>query len=201
MGERTSIDARYRSRMESPVSASGGVERSQVSEAKEATGIENDVVGSLSGLRASEASISVALRPTFHSLYLHLAETMALRSTCIRKKVGTVITSTDGRQVFSVGYNGNASKLPNCCDRTDPGNCGCLHSEANAAVNCHASRELEKYVYVTLLPCVQCCKLIIQIGGVTKVFFRDWYRCRDSLTLFATVGIQVTQLPSPRFVF
>ncbi|MCX6109800.1 MAG: hypothetical protein NTZ90_09400, partial [Proteobacteria bacterium] len=80
--------------------------------------------------------MDAATRPTFPQIYMRLAFALAERSTCKRLKVGTVITSTDFRKVLAVGYNGNATGLPNSCDRDEPGNCGCLHSEENAVINC-----------------------------------------------------------------
>ena len=74
-------------------------------------------------------------RPSFESVYMDFAKAIAHRSTCKRLQVGTVITSTDFRKVLAVGYNGNAAGLPNGCDRDEVGNCGCLHSEENAAIN------------------------------------------------------------------
>lgn len=65
-------------------------------------------------------------RPSFQEIYLQLAATLAKRSTCCRLQVGTVITSEDFRKVLAVGYNGNATGLPNTCDREEPGNCGCF---------------------------------------------------------------------------
>ena len=109
-------------------------------------------------------------RPSFETIYMKLAETLAARSTCKRLKVGTVITSTDYRKVLAVGYNGNATGLPNACDREDPGNCGCLHSEENAVINCDAPRSIEKIVFVTHLPCVQCAK---RLGGLLKSYYRQ----------------------------
>jgi hypothetical protein len=93
------------------------------------------------------------MRPSFESIYLGLAFSLAQRSTCQRLKVGTVITSTDFRKVLAVGYNGNATGLPNTCDRDEAGNCGCLHSEENAVINCDTPRHIEKYVFVTHMPC------------------------------------------------
>ena len=61
-------------------------------------------------------------RPTFEQVYMDFAESIARRSTCRRLQVGTVITTTDFRKVLAVGYNGNASGLPNECDRDEPGN-------------------------------------------------------------------------------
>ena len=137
-------------------------------------------------------------RPSFAEIYMALAAALAERSTCSRLNVGTVITSTDYRKVLAVGYNGNAAGLPNGCDRTDAGNCGCLHSEENAVINCDSPRAMEKHVFVTHLPCVGCAKRLINLGGVKKVFYRNEYRSLDSIALLESVGIEVEQLPAAR---
>ena len=46
--------------------------------------------------------------------YLDIAETVASRSTCLRKKYGTVIVNKD--QIVSTGYNGAPRGRKNCCD-------------------------------------------------------------------------------------
>jgi dCMP deaminase len=134
------------------------------------------------------------LRPTFEDIYMRLAVTLAERSTCKRLKVGTVITSTDFRKVLAVGYNGNASGLHNGCDRDEVGNCGCLHSEENAVINCDSPRSTEKVVFVTHLPCAMCAKRLINLGNVRRVLYAHDYRSRDSVDLFAQVGITVSQV-------
>ncbi|MFK7873708.1 MAG: cytidine/deoxycytidylate deaminase family protein [Oligoflexales bacterium] len=134
-------------------------------------------------------------RPAFEDIYLDLATTMAKRSSCKRLQVGTVITSTDYRKVLAVGYNGNASGLHNGCDRDEPGNCGCLHSEENAVINCDSPRSTEKIVFVTHQPCVNCAKRLINLGSVTKVYFRKKYRCSQSEAFFQEVGIQLIHRP------
>ncbi len=138
------------------------------------------------------------MRPSFHSIYMRLAELMSERSTCLRTnskgdlmKVGCAIVSTDFRRVFSVGYNGNASGLPNQCDSDKVGACGCIHAEANAIVSCSADRDEPKIVFCTHLPCVACAKLIIQLGGVREVYYRQDYRLKDSLTLFAHENVNI----------
>lgn len=133
-------------------------------------------------------------RPSFEEIYMRLAVTLAERSTCKRLKVGTVITSTDFRKVLAVGYNGNASGLHNGCDRDEVGNCGCLHSEENAVINCDSPRSTEKVVFVTHLPCAMCAKRLINLGNVRRVVYAHDYRKRDSIDLFAHVGISVGQL-------
>lgn len=135
------------------------------------------------------------MRPSFEEIYMDLAFTLARRSTCVRLNVGTVITSTDFRKVLAVGYNGNATGLPNRCDRDEAGNCGCLHSEENAVINCDSPRTIEKVVFVTHLPCSACAKRLINLGNVKKIFYAHDYRTRDSLNLFETVKIEVEQLP------
>ncbi|OFZ81592.1 MAG: hypothetical protein A2603_14965 [Bdellovibrionales bacterium RIFOXYD1_FULL_55_31] len=133
-------------------------------------------------------------RPSFKMIYLQLAKTLAARSTCYRLQVGTVVTSTDFRKVLAVGYNGNATGLKNGCDRPEPGNCGCLHSEENAVINCDAPRSIEKFVFVTHLPCVACAKRLINLGNVKAIYYGEDYRVRDSIELLKSVGIAVEQV-------
>lgn len=133
-------------------------------------------------------------RPSFHMIYMRLAHELAKRSTCQRLQVGTVITTVDFRKVLAVGYNGNASGLPNSCDRCEPGNCGCLHSEENAIINCDSPRGLEKIVFVTHLPCPMCAKRLINLGSVQMVCYSQSYRRSDSIGLLHMAGIRVIRL-------
>jgi dCMP deaminase len=135
----------------------------------------------------------MSARPTFTEVYMEFARQIARRSTCQRLQVGTVITTTDYRKVLAVGYNGNASGLTNTCDRDEPGNCGCLHSEENAVINCDAPRATGKYVFVTHLPCAMCAKRIINLGNVRRVVYGEVYRDAASLELFDAVGIEIEQ--------
>ncbi len=134
-------------------------------------------------------------RPTFPEIYMHMAFELAKRSTCRRLQVGTVISSVDYRRILAVGYNGNATGLDNVCDREEPGNCGCLHSEENATINCVERRDTPKIVLVTHLPCVQCAKRLINLGGVQKIYYAREYRSSDSLEIFKKVGIEIEHLP------
>lgn len=133
-------------------------------------------------------------RPSFQEIYMALAHTLARRSTCRRLQVGTVITSTDFRKVLAVGYNGNATGLHNGCDREEPGNCGCLHSEENAVINCDSPRSIEKIVFVTHLPCSACAKRLINLGNVKQIYYAQPYRVQDSIQILETVGIMIKQL-------
>ena len=68
---------------------------------------------------------SEVTRPPLYEVYMRMAEELAKRSTCARLRVGTVITDGELENVVGIGYNGNARGLPNRCDGTEPGRCGC----------------------------------------------------------------------------
>lgn len=132
-------------------------------------------------------------RPSFEDIYMDLAVSISRRSACGRLQVGTVITSTDFRKVLAVGYNGNAAGLPNKCDTEEPGNCRCIHSEANSIINCDTPRHIPKYVFVTHSPCIMCAKMLINLGNVKKVYYKDEYRITTPLEVLKSVGIEVVR--------
>jgi len=70
--------------------------------------------------------VEVPERIPLEEVYMRMAEELAKRSTCSRSQVGSVITTGDLTQVLGIGYNGNARGLPNRCDTTTPGACGCF---------------------------------------------------------------------------
>ncbi len=138
----------------------------------------------------------VAARPAFEDIFLAFAQHLAQRSTCKRLQVGTVITTTDYHKVLAIGYNGNARGLPNCCDRDERGNCGCLHSEENAVIHCDTPRAQDKLVFVTHLPCARCAKRLINLGSVRRVYYQRGYHDRSSLHLLPQGGIEVVHKPA-----
>lgn len=126
-------------------------------------------------------------RIPLYEVYMRMAEELAKRSTCARLQVGTVVTDARLENVLAIGYNGNAKGLPNKCDSTVPGSCGCLHSEVNALVKVTEGRR-DKVVFVTSSPCVMCAKLMIN-SGVTHVFYRKAYRDPSGVELLRTAGV------------
>jgi dCMP deaminase len=129
----------------------------------------------------------LVMRIPLYEVYMRMAEELAKRSTCARAQVGTVITDAALSNVLGIGYNGNASGLPNRCDSTEAGRCGCIHSEVNALVKAPGSVR-DKVLFVTMSPCVMCAKLIIQ-SGVTHVFYRSAYREPIGLDVLRSVDI------------
>jgi len=138
-------------------------------------------------------------RPSFETIYMELAWLLSERSSCTRLSVGCVITSNDFRRVLAVGYNGNATRLPNHCDSDEPGNCGDLHAEENACINCCEPRSTPKYVFVTHLPCKMCAKRLVNLGHVEMVYYSQDYRLKDSLVVFqqAHISIQSLEVVAP----
>lgn len=125
---------------------------------------------------------------------MNLAEQFASRSTCQRKAVGCVITSTDYRKVLAVGYNGNATGLHNCCDNpNEKGQCGCLHAEINALISYDSPRLTDKFVFTTCAPCRMCAKGLINLGNIKKVIYKESYWDQGGLELLINAGIQVEQ--------
>lgn len=126
-------------------------------------------------------------RIPLYEVYMRMAEELAKRSTCARLQVGTVITDAMLENVVAIGYNGNAKGLPNKCDSSVPGNCGCIHSEVNALVKAPGGMR-DKVVFVTDSPCVMCGKLMIN-SGVTHVFYRRPYRDPTGVELLTSAGV------------
>ncbi|HVD02312.1 MAG TPA: deaminase [Candidatus Dormibacteraeota bacterium] len=135
-------------------------------------------------------------RIPLEEVYMRMAEELAKRSTCARNQVGTVIASPDLSQVLGVGYNGNARGLPNRCDGTEPGRCGCIHSEQNALIKAGAQLP-GKLMFVTTSPCVMCAKMTINTN-VTKVFYRNAYRDGAGLEVLRQGGVEVIEYKSLR---
>jgi dCMP deaminase len=140
-------------------------------------------------------------RPSFPEIYMSLARSLSARSTCAVSRVGTVITSVDFRKVLAVGYSGNATGLPNRCDREIPPptaecpappsqtfDCGCLHSEENAVIHCDAPRTEPKIVFVTQMPCRACAKRIIQLGGLVDLYYLGVPHASDDAILADSVS-------------
>jgi dCMP deaminase len=133
-------------------------------------------------------------RPSFESIFMNLAFALAERSTCARLQVGCVITSTDWRNVFGVGYNGGAAGQENDCESPEPGKCGHLHAEDNAITHSHAPFGAEKFVISKNLPCPMCCKRIVNYRGVKRVYYAEGYRADGGRIILQRAEIEVVRL-------
>ena len=111
--------------------------------------------------------------------YLEMANTWGQLFKAKRKKVGCLIVKNN--QIISDGYNGTPAGYENDCEyetrfgwETRP---EVLHAESNALMKLAKSTNssLESTIYLTVSPCFECAKLIIQ-AGVSRVVYSEEYR-------------------------
>ncbi|TMF92467.1 MAG: hypothetical protein E6I08_00200 [Chloroflexi bacterium] len=130
-------------------------------------------------------------RIPLQEVFMRMAEELAKRSTCARNQVGSVITTADLTQVLGIGFNGNARGLPNRCDSSEPGRCGCIHSEANALIKAGAQTP-GKVMFVTCSPCVMCAKMVVN-SNVERVYYRQAYRDPAGVEVLRRGGVEAEQ--------
>ncbi|MES2286752.1 MAG: dCMP deaminase family protein [Bacteroidota bacterium] len=122
-------------------------------------------------------------KPSFDEIYMELAENLAMRSHCVKAKVGAVLTKDT--RIISLGYNGPPAGTHNCdevwpdvgCPRDSKGSCSlALHAEQNAILYAAKSNiSIEgSTLYVTLSPCISCARVIFTIG-IKKVYYLNSY--------------------------
>ena len=113
--------------------------------------------------------------------YMRMAIEWSKLSHCTRAKVGALIVKD--QMIISDGYNGMPSGFDNKCEviqgvsgiegaaekKTD---WKVIHAEANAILKCarHGTSCEGATLYVTLPPCPDCCKLILQ-SGISRVMY------------------------------
>ena len=114
-----------------------------------------------------------------------------------RKKVGCLIVK-DGA-IISDGYNGTPSGFNNDCEYEDPKSFDgdlitkpeVLHAESNAITKLAKSTQSSDgaTMYITISPCVDCAKLIIQ-SGIKRVVYGEVYRNEDGINLLNKANIE-----------
>ena len=121
--------------------------------------------------------------------YLRIAQEWGELSHCERKKVGAIIVKDN--MIISDGYNGTPSGYKNACeDENGDTEWYVLHAEANAILKVAKSTQSSKgaTLYITLSPCKECSKLIIQ-AGITRVLFHKKYKDTSGIDFLKEYGI------------
>lgn len=127
-------------------------------------------------------------------IYMEMAKLWAKNSHCKRMQVGCLIVKD--KSIISDGYNGTPTGFSNCCeDENDVTLPLVLHAEANALTKLAKGTQSSEgsTLYVTLSPCFECSKLIIQ-SGIKRVVFLDLYRNSDPVFFLAEAGIELNKL-------
>ena len=138
--------------------------------------------------------------------YMKMAYLVSERSTCLRRKVGSVIVRD--KQLLSSGYNGAPVGLPHCtsdlCMRMKlnipsgekPNLCRSVHSEMNAI--CQAAKNGVNIngatIYCTTFPCIYCAKSLVNAGIKRLVYCESYGVGEDKLTLEMLQNIQIDKM-------
>ena len=135
--------------------------------------------------------------------FMGVAILAAQRSKDPNTQVGACIVSNDNK-ILSIGYNG----MPlNCSDddftwerdtADDNKYFYTVHSELNAILNYRGGSLEGSKIYVTLFPCNECAKIIIQSGIKEVIYLSDKYANSEnniaSRKLFDACGVKYTKL-------
>ena len=128
-----------------------------------------------------------------------VAQLAGMRSKDPSTQVGSCIVS-DEHKILSMGYNG----LPTGCSDDDfPWERDgkplmtkypyVTHSELNAILNFRGGSLEGATIYVTLFPCNECAKAIIQ-SGIRRVVYGEEYRLSDGIELLRRANIELTYI-------
>lgn len=123
-----------------------------------------------------------------------------MRSKDPNTQVGACIVSKDNK-ILSMGYNGlprgcSDDEFPWCRegDPLDNKYMYTAHSELNAILNYRGGSLENAKLYVTLFPCNECAKAIIQAGITTVVYDDDKYATSASVIaskrMFDAAGVR-----------
>ena len=121
--------------------------------------------------------------------FMGIALLTAMRSKDPSSQVGACIVSPENK-ILSLGYNG----MPIGCD--DDAMPWEREGELNAILNSAHNNLKGARVYVTLFPCNECTKAIIQSGISEVVYYSDKYHDTDSSVaarfMFKKAGVRLT---------
>lgn len=126
-------------------------------------------------------------RPSWDEYFLNIAQAVAARADCRRRRVGAVLVSNN--RIVATGYNGSPAGGPSClageCPRgrastddiapgssydTGAGACVALHAEQNCLLYADRSRTESATIYVTHEPCDGCRRMIAGSGVVRAMW-------------------------------
>ena len=128
----------------------------------------------------------------YDTKYIEIAEKIAELSYAKRKQVGAIIVKNS--VIISDGYNGTPTDFDNNCEDL-AGNTKwyTLHAEANAILKLArigGTSIQDSTLYITLSPCKDCSKLILQ-SGIKKVIYKNEYKDTSGIDFLKIAGIEI----------
>jgi dCMP deaminase len=108
-------------------------------------------------------------------VFMNITKEVATLSHCVRFKVGAVLVK-DGN-IISMSYNGTPSGTDNCCEKDNITLPHVIHAEVGAILKAAKTGNSvnDSTIYLTLSPCLDCSKLILQ-SGIKRVVYLTAYR-------------------------
>ena len=134
-------------------------------------------------------------RPDWDTVWIDFADNISRRSSDPNFKVGCCIVTEDNCQVLAIGYNGDHKGGTNERDSMEPGCSGFIHAEINALIKLDYNNPKKKTLFITLSPCRQCAKAIIN-GGIDRVVYKDAYRDTSGIDLLREHKIKTNHYSS-----
>ena len=124
-------------------------------------------------------------------VFINIAKETSTLSHCVRSKVGAVLVK-DGN-IISFGYNGTPSGMSNICEENDVTLPYVIHAEINVILKAAKTGNSVdgSTLYLTLSPCIDCSKVILQ-SGIKRVVYLTEYRNLEGVN-FLKQFIQVEQ--------
>jgi dCMP deaminase len=156
-------------------------------------------------IKPSEKLVSIDRRISRHQAFMQTAEVWSQRATCFRRNVGAVIVV--GNNIVSIGYNGPPSGAEHCTGKgcADPER-GCtrsVHAEHNAIERSptqYRTLNIERSLYTTESPCIDCARLIISERGMSPVYYLHEYRDRRGIDILLEAGVNVYRMTPSGFL-
>lgn len=136
----------------------------------------------------------IAKQERYDRAYLKMAVEWATLSHCTRKKVGALLVKEN--MIISDGYNGTPSGFANDCeDESGDTHWYVLHAEANAIMKVAKSANSAKdsTLYITLSPCKDCCKLILQ-AGIRRLVYINEYKDNTGLDFLKSAAVDIVKI-------
>ena len=130
----------------------------------------------------------------FDLAYLHMANEWGKLSHCNRRQVGALIIK-DG-MIISDGFNGTPSGFENDCeDETGTTKWYVLHAEANALMKLAKSgnKANNATLYLTMSPCKECSKLILQ-AGISRLVYIKKYKDHSGIDFLKSFGLEIEHI-------
>lgn len=148
--------------------------------------IKSDILNKINLMKNEPVVLTVD-----HIKGMNIARKIANKSLSNKKKVGCVII--DNNEIISTGFN----RVPDCidnkkCEEDNITYWYVIHAEEDAILKLIDNNIIlnNPIMYITLSPCKNCAKLIIQ-SGIKTIVYDEKYKYDESIELLKQANIKI----------